>query len=527
MLTRLRRGLSARLGRDERGFAMLPVIAALTVSSLLVVGAVSAATGDLPISRESQDRKAAYGAAEAGLNYYLFHLNEDPDYWTKCAGVPDPNPGDPADNSPVNLAGASPRTWRTVPGTTSRYTIELLPAPGQANCVAGAGAEGSMLDASTGTFRIRSTGRSGNVTRSIIATFRRKGFLDFLYLTNFETLDPDADSSATTTVASCSKPRSLRPSGCTRIVFQDGDQLKGPLHTNDETILTCGVPIFGRTGETDRVEVTGSTAPGYINSGCTSGTPVFRTSNGALGLSAKTVDFPTSNSSLQTIAATPKGKLYTGKTIITLNGSAHTMNVWNANQSPQQQNNVPLPANGVIYVQAGTGCTLSSFPTAATYNEGNQCAVAQVSGTYDDSLTIGSAGDIIVKPTIGVNNTGLVRVASSPAVLGLIANRYVRVYHLTSDPVQDVQIDAAILSLQHSFIVDNFSSGAHVGYLRINGAIAQNFRGPVGQGSAGFTKDYNYDSRLSYRSPPYFLPPLNAAWSVSRKNEQVPAAAGA
>jgi Tfp pilus assembly protein PilX len=526
MLTRLRQILRDRLAGDERGFAMVAVIAALTVSSLLVVGAVAAANGDLPIARESQDRKAAYGAAEAGLNYYLFHLNEDPDYWTKCNQVADPNPADLTDNSPVNVAGANPRTWRTIPDTKSSYTIELLPAPEQAKCIPGN--QGTMLDPTTGTFRIRATGKSGDVTRSIVATFRRKGFLDFLYLTNYETLDPDADSSATTTVPMCAKPRSLRSSLCTRIVFQEGDQLKGPLHTNDESILTCGVPIFGRADANDKVEVTGSVAPGWINlgSGCASGTPTFRTADARLGLGADTVDFPTSNNSLETVAAPPKGARYTGKTIITLNGSANTMNVWNANQSPQQQNNVPLPANGVIYVKAGSGCVLNSYPTAANYDEGNQCAVAYVSGSYDKSLTIASAGDIIVKPTIGVDDTGLVRVANSAAVLGLIATRYVRVYHKTSDAVQDVKIDAAILSLQHSFIVDNFSSGAHIGDLRITGAIAQNFRGPVGQGTAGFTKDYNYDDRLNYRSPPYFLPPLNAAWSVTRKNEQVPAAAG-
>ena len=47
----------------------------------------------------------------------------------------------------------------------------------------------------------------------------------------------------------------------------------------------------------------------------------------------------------------------------------------------------------------------------------------------------------------------------------------------------------------------------------------QKFRGPVGTGSGGtistgFLKDYWYDDRLRYRSPPYFLNPLKSAWEV-------------
>jgi hypothetical protein len=61
------------------------------------------------------------------------------------------------------------------------------------------------------------------------------------------------------------------------------------------------------------------------------------------------------------------------------------------------------------------------------------------------------------------------------------------------------------------------------------GAIAQKFRGPVGTfiGSTrhtGYAKNYVYNDELRYRSPPFFLDPLQAAWRVVRANEQVPAA---
>ena len=89
-------------------------------------------------------------------------------------------------------------------------------------------------------------------------------------------------------------------------------------------------------------------------------------------------------------------------------------------------------------------------------------------------------------------------------------------------------IEAAILSLQHSFIVDNWGCGEKLTKLNVFGAIAQRYRGPVGTGGAsalatGYPKNYNYDDRLKFRSPPYFLDPVAANWKVLRTNEQVPA----
>ena len=88
-------------------------------------------------------------------------------------------------------------------------------------------------------------------------------------------------------------------------------------------------------------------------------------------------------------------------------------------------------------------------------------------------------------------------------------------------------IEAAILSLQHSFIVDNYDCG-RLDDLTVTGAIAQKYRGPVGTGSGtnpstGFLKNYTYDDRFRYRSPPYFMNPVDASWDIIRSHEQVPA----
>lgn len=172
--------------RDERGFTMVVVMGATLIVMLLVAAAFAAADGDFPLSRKDQDRKRAFAAAEAGINDYLFNLNQDNSYWARCTNVPAPN----ALNQAWNGSGADPRRWRTVPGATgAQYAIELLPANGAPSCDQ-ARPEPTMIDTASATFRIRSTGRVGASKRSIVATFRRRSFLDSLYFTDYETSDP-------------------------------------------------------------------------------------------------------------------------------------------------------------------------------------------------------------------------------------------------------------------------------------------------------------------------------------------------
>ena len=108
-LARLR---AAAAGQD--GFSMLAVLLVMIAASGFIAVGFAAANGDLPVSRNSQDRKVAYAAAESGVNLYQFHLDEDNDYWTKCDHVADPNatehPRQPAlerDRAPTRAGGAT------------------------------------------------------------------------------------------------------------------------------------------------------------------------------------------------------------------------------------------------------------------------------------------------------------------------------------------------------------------------------------------------------------------------------------
>jgi hypothetical protein len=82
-------------------------------------------------------------------------------------------------------------------------------------------------------------------------------------------------------------------------------------------------------------------------------------------------------------------------------------------------------------------------------------------------------------------------------------------------------INAALLSNDHSFEVHNYDAGIFIGYLCVTGSIAQEFRGPVGQGSgsSGFLKRYSYDTRLLNSPPPKFPTPRTTSYDVNTEIE--------
>jgi hypothetical protein len=87
-----------------------------------------------------------------------------------------------------------------------------------------------------------------------------------------------------------------------------------------------------------------------------------------------------------------------------------------------------------------------------------------------------------------------------------------------SGALSNLRIDAAMLAIQHSFIVDHYDCGDQLGKLTVNGAISQKYRGPVGTvNNSGYSKDYNYDDRLKYLAPPKFLDPVESAWHMQRQ----------
>ena len=191
----------------------------------------------------------------------------------------------------------------------------------------------------------------------------------------------------------------------------------------------------------------------------------------------------------------------------------------------------------MIYT-ANQSCSASYSPftvrdQTTEYNDLG-CGNILLSGNYTGQLTIAAENDIIIEGNLcrGSSCSGN---PSGNGLLGLIANNFVRVRHpITNNSTTRTncngasnanytkvsRIDAAILAIDHSFIVDHFNCGDSLGTLTVNGAISQKFRGPVGivgTSTPGYNKNYNYDDRLKYISPPQFLDPIQSSWSVQRE----------
>jgi Tfp pilus assembly protein PilX len=495
--------------RSEQGFTMATTALGMFVVTLLVLGTVTAVGGDVHLSRGDLDRKQAYEAARAGVNDYSFHLNADNNYWTRCTAVPTPNA--------VNQQGSTTRR-RPVPGSTgATYAIELLPATGHSSCDT-TNAVTSMIESSgamTGSFRIRSTGYSGNSMVSLVATFRRASFLDYMYFTQLETSDPVVYGDAATVNGAYQQCTLTYQQGrynspipnsggqfCTKIAFISGDAINGPLHTND-ALGICGSPSFGRT-TADSIEAS-ATAPGWFSI-CTPSSPTF---TGTYVTSAPVLTPPPSNAQLANIAQ-PAYK-FNGQIYITLNGNSMTVTTGTGTVGP-----ISFPSNGIVYV-TNNACSASYTPFGTTYPGATGCGNVYVHGSYSGQLTIAAENDVVVDGNLTNSGGGM---------LGLIANNFVRVYHPCSNgtngsgSLPNLNVDAAILTINHSFIVDNYNCGAQLGTLTVHGAIAQKFRGPVGTyGSAntGYTKNYVYDDRLRYVEPPNFIDPVQSAWVVGRE----------
>ena len=95
---------------------------------------------------------------------------------------------------------------------------------------------------------VSSTGRVGSRSRTITATVRRSGFVDYVYFTDLETQDPLTHSTETlrdAAVANCASYYGTRQASCTDIAFSN-DTLNVPVHTND-TMLVCGGVSFKDT----------------------------------------------------------------------------------------------------------------------------------------------------------------------------------------------------------------------------------------------------------------------------------------
>jgi hypothetical protein len=499
----------------QEGFSLIITLGVLLITSLLLVAAFTAAGSDVSLSHEDLTQKQAYYAALAGVQNYEYKLQVNPDFWESCESLKTKLPQEESSSYEVSLLAAS--TSKGAKCNTSDPFEYAIESSGRA----------------ANTFSVESTGYAGKDKRSLIATFGVNGFLNYVYFTHYEDEDPSLNPSLTgAQVAECAKYRKVRLEEAAKgggkcgsnIEFAPEDAVKGPMHTDDAALI-CGKTEFGRKGHVpaDAIEINGGT---YAE-GCTD-EAIFNPSVPPKGYTVgEEMIPPESDTSLA--AYVESGYEFEGATTMTLEGKYVT--VTNAHYNSGVAKQIPLPKNGLIYVQSTASCTFEfeqePADTSAEVTKEAPCGTIYLKGNYEQALTIAAQNEIVIKGSI--TPTGVTPPASgseptTPAnttTLGLIAKGYVRMWHPCAHGVEeglkDPWIYAAILSTANSFLVDNYACGNSLGDLNVFGAIAQNFRGIVGtSGNTGYIKNYNYDERLATDEPPYFLAPLKAGWKVTR-----------
>jgi Tfp pilus assembly protein PilX len=546
--------LRARPGREEEGFALIVVIAIGAVLMILATVAVTSAISGTMKARNDQAWNAALSAAYAGIDEYQSRLSNDSFYVQYGNSSADFSSGSTltlptgTQENPAFGIGTT-GTWATVAGSggTAKFRYEVNTS--------------KYFD--TGVIQVRSTGLVNGVTRSIIADLRQTGFIDFLYFTDYEIQDPDISGEG----IGCVKYEwAGRSSSCTGIQFGKNDVINGPLHSND-TLLICESEFNGNV-TTSNSQNKGSGRLYMIPSGC--GTADFKTGIGY----APTVGMPTTNaqmkretrSDLTTQGVPNPGCLYTGPTSIVFNsdGTMTVKSPWTKKTQttgdPASGGSTPAMCGTTTALRSSAGATITvpdrnlifvqNVPTVSSdpnYWSGSgqpSCAKNGNSLGYPISKESASSsaygcknGDLFVQGTLKgqvtlaaenyVYVTGDIKYKdSSTDILGLVGNNAVWVWNpmdKNGDKLlsgSDREIDAAILSVAHTFQVQNYRYTGKRGDLTIKGAIAQKFRGPVGTSSGGvivngYNKDYNYDPRLKYTAPPKFLSPVTTTYGVT------------
>ena len=401
-----------RLATREDGFTMIVAIMVLFIASLLVTAAFVSTGGDARLTGNNTNQKKAYYAAMAGISAYKYQLNTNASYWKKCPSI---------------------KETAVAEDSEEKYKVKTVPAEHKTESECKEEKQDAILESegsAVGTFRIESTGIYGTganrVTRSLVATFTHPGFLDYVYLTNYEIEDPAAQEPEPTNCEHYYAERKTLgllgepPNGCGKIEFAPEDKVNGPMHTNDAAAIcasSSSEPTFGRS-KSDKIEMNG----GYYSAGGScKDTPDFV---GTYTTSGPTLTPPETDSELLETA----DLTFKGRTSIELKkGNPNTISV--INKEGVSVGTQDFPANGVIYVENEGSCPIKYTPYNTNYTGEEDCGNVYVKGEYTESLTIAAQNDVIINGPITTTSETAEKKPTGSGTLGLIATNFVRIYH--------------------------------------------------------------------------------------------------
>lgn len=527
--------------------AMILSLLAVLIMTLLPIAVYAQASGQLILARADQDHESALAAADAGAEDFVSRLNANNNYWNNSNGM-------------TWTSNSAFGAWVRVPNTTTEwywYRVNTTttgcgnPAQTGIVCVTSSGCA-SVRPVTTSA---PTTCPSGQV-RTINLSLRAKGFLDYIYSTQYEISD-------TINNAACVPKHAWEGSGpsskCNIIQFASRDVINGPLHS-DDALHICGSPRFYGPVDTyfnSNASIPGDSfgAPGaYIKGGgatitapstCNGVSPVWMP-NGPAG-SIVTNEPTGGNLLIPPVTTLTQLDQAADPTLGGQNGCVFPNDVtlstyytgpvghlaWtSASGAPQSAHwNATLCGSGT----SSSGDITMPAQGLVIYTGGNAYIANAPSGTggLEGQLSVAAAQYIVVTGNVTYSH-GL----TGSDVLGLIAGKEVQVYQpnpttpvcigTTTAGNCTLTIEAAILAKDYSFTVQDYNVGSYLGTLQVDGSISQKFRGPVATGNtsgaivSGYSKSYNYDARLEYLTPPFWPSPTSATWRRTSYSELPP-----
>jgi len=265
--------------------------------------------------------------------------------------------------------------------------------------------------------------------------------------------------------------------------FWSQDRLNGPTHTNSHFNI-FGDPVFENEVRSVDDYIRFYNNGNNINLSQITNSP-YDIPDFQVGMQfgAESTTMPRQALGLRAAATLQGGLSLTGNTTIVLNNNG-TMNVTNAKKKWNNKN-MAIPSNGALFVNRGS---------------------LIISGVLNGRLTAGSSGDVIIENNITYADNPKVN-PNSDDVLGIISESNVII---NDNAPSNLEIDACIMGMNTSFMLENWWVGPPKGTLSVYGGIIQDERGPVGtfngttgQKVSGYAKNYLYDERLLGCPPPY------------------------
>ena len=568
---------SWRRGRCQQGQTLPLVLGICLILSLGSMVLVQNTFQQYPIVTKNVVQHEAYRAMVAGVDEYLYSLNTNANF-ASCYAKYYSNTGSPQGSAPNSFSSSSLcsgmafNTWISVPGTASVNGPPMWFYLGTPN-----------VNTSNGNLTMSIVGSAGYPntfnyqTAQIVLQPLNSFLLNVLWmdknqidpaLLNFPTGDTCPYYWTTQSLATYGSGRSQVT--CVAVDFATVDHLTGNLFTND-SIFVCGSPTFktAYTADPNQAFVSdcgGSTATITGHGSQYKETPpnddsalgTVATAGGCLyeGPTTITLNGTTMNvTSPNTPTGKPTGAPGSSVANDSLIAAANTTNVC---MPSTPGGSVNTPTNGTVYVEdcvnpatcttasplADTGSVVIGEEGVST-NVQNSVGDAIVQGSVTNPLTIGTSDNIVIDGNLCYTDTvSGGTCAAGPAspstnVLGLVAQNYVEINHPLDNSGNNVSncpaglgngaptcdlsspiVDAVILALNGSFLVNQWDQGNTLGTLNLNGTIDQAWRGAVAKANSGtivtgYAKNYVYDLRLTYLSPPYYLNPGTSQWGFA------------